>query len=376
MTYLSFEFVEAFFFLFAEDIGTVLGFFWWMASTSCTKYVPRSVRDAREAPKLDAVIAEPHHPAPTRAEKEPHTSNMTLYGVCKPSVSLRESPYCSTSYASKDWSSVTKKEFPAVVNGSRLTKELQLERGNFMRSSDITFGDHNALPIAKTTHERSVFIPYTREWYSTHSCFNIGAPHTKTHSNIELTATALTEPQHYEPLSTRQFHGHKVDSQFNSKGHESRLWNKREMMKSHFTVGNSKVDYLPVAKLPLETRAPLVKNRPPSATDPERNPHVVRSAADARPKAMSPRDVAASKMLSHVPVLENTGEKAEFPPTTTAYSFQKFCPRREPKVTSTNVTISSLQLGSDGVKGDYLPATKMQFRGIYFAPSAPTSACM
>jgi hypothetical protein len=310
------------------------------------------------------IVTEPHQKPKIRAEVEPPTSNMTLYGVSKDPAN--PPPRWPKSYAAKDWVSVTKTDFPKVSNPDRITKDLQIERANFMRTSAVPIGDPSQ-PPSRVTQSIS-YEPYERERYTEKVCYPIGGKYNKVRSDVDLTDVCQDERM-YEPMSMRQFQPLVIDRQQAKEFAELQTKNKADMQKSHFSVGRDSVDYRTVAKHELPTAAPLIKNRPPSAVDPQRNPHVARTAADARPKKLSSQEVSEDKLRSSVPITNN---EPVLKVTTTAASLPAFCPKRQGIVTSTNTQLSTLSFGTDAPV--YKPATATQFRGIFFRPGGSQSA--
>ena len=333
------------------------------AQVTCTKYVPAAKREEKLFPKEEPIIVtEPHKPPKIRAEVEPPTSNMTLYGVCKPNPN--PPPRWPKSYDPKDWVSVTKTDFPVVRNDDRITKDLQIERANFMRTSNVTIGDRSQKPERVTQHVS--YKPYDRERLVEKKCFPIGGKYNKVRSDVQITGDEA-EPRQYETLALRQFQPHQVDSNKSSKDREHQLKNKQDMMRSHFAVSEAgKTDYRTVASVPLPSNPPPVKGRPPSAVEHSKNPHFVASAADARPRTLTAQEVSQDKSRSSIPL--TMSDVPSLRATTTAQALPRFRAVRQGIVTSTNTTISSLSFGAD--KTEYKPATRTQFQGIFFKPAA------
>jgi hypothetical protein len=324
----------------------------------CTKYVPQKLKDDRAEPKMDPLYTDLPPKPKIRAEVEPETSNMTLYGVSRdPGNPKAGWPH---TYAAKDWVSHAKTDFPRVTNTDRITKDLQVERANFMRSSFVQIGDPSQAPHRVTQHVS--YQPYERDWYTNHVCFPIGGKYNKVRSDVILTGKSADERQ-YETMTARQFHPYP-----NAAGARGSFQqhNKEDMMKSHFSVGVDPVDYRPVASTPLATAPPLIKNRPPSAVAKEKNPHYVPDASAARPRRLTAQEVSASKLESSLPLQQSNVEMLRV--TTTGSSLPVFHAKKQQKVTTTRTTISSVSLGCG--EGNRVPATKAQYRGIYFKPAA------
>lgn len=338
-----------------------------MRAVTCTKHVPLAQRqDGISNASLEPIFTAPPPRPKIRAEVEPPTSNMTLYGVTRPPGN--PPARAPATYESKDWVSVSKSDFPQQSNRDRLSKELQIARANVMRSHDVAIGDPGCPPQRVTQHIS--YRPYEREFYLARTVYPIGGEfggRCKVQSDVDVSGDTC-EPQHYEPMTQRQFQVHPINANDNRKGKEARFENKSDMTRSHFSIGSDSVEYRPVSKDPLETMAPLVKNRPPSAVAPAKNPYFVANAADARPVRMTPQEIAADKSISHVPLTNPSVESLTS--TTTKDALPSFVARRRDMVRTTKTTISSLCFGVD--KTPYVPSTAAQYRGIYYKAGTPS----
>lgn len=296
------------------------------------------------------------------------------------------------SYNSADWRSVTKSEFVEPPAQELPTKELQDERKKNMRSSAVTVGDPTR-PFERSTQTKDALVKYDRDRYTQHSNFPIGGPHRKNASSLAVREIETT-PSTYQTLAMRQFPKYERAEATVGAGHN----NKADMNRSHFAMGIDKTDYRTTAVNPLETFQPLLKGRPPSATTPANNPFAVRTVADARPKQLDPREVAASKARSSVPLsggnalppevekdlagrpqsrevqFSDTGARClPRTMTTTQSSFPAFHAKRREAINncvstgemsgSKSKIQSSINVGNDQVS--YVPATRSQFKGIY-----------
>ena len=259
-----------------------------------------------------------------------------------------------------------------------------------MRESHVTLGvpihtPPALAPFAKSTHTKDVFPNHVKthpEVFlpANRKSFPIGGPHMKCHSDVKTTEFDVEPPDHYEPMTRRQFHSYGKTSHQAEKQKQVQ----DDMNRSHFSIGfvGHGTDYTTTSKIAL----------------------VPRSIAEARPRAMTPHEVAASKAHSDVPLMglgptyddRQLACAAKKPPlpdadysriiskrlTATAVATLPYAAKRRDAINSCTSgkesqgqkesrISSSVSLGVDKV--DYVPATRSQFRGIIFA-SKPASA--
>lgn len=336
-----------------------------MQATTCSKYVPRRGVDSRDEQLVRQwaapIVTEKPQAPKIRAELEPPTTNMTLYGVSRDPAN--PAPGDPVTFQPRDWKSVTKSHYPEKKPDGYIGKELQIERANFLRTSNWGIGNPDQPPL-RVTQFQDDFQKYGRDRYANRTTFNIGSSGAKkVHSDVEIVG-AEPAPQPYESMLLRQFQKIRIDRDAATKEAEQRKTNKADMLRSHFVVGMDRVEYKPVASTPLPTTHPKIKNRPPSAVPEEKNPHVCKSAADARPDSALLKAAFLAKNVSHVPVLQPGGSLAGVT-TTTSQALPTFAKHREQRAGHAGTTFgSSLNLGNG--ETNYVTMTRSQFRGIYY----------
>ena len=253
--------------------------------------------------------------------------------------------------------------------GAALTIEQRKERTREMQTSAVTLGDTYRYPMARNRPHNTEALPaYGPAHYAAATSFGIGtAGAAKTHSSVVVGgddvdvsgASHGAKRAAFETTTRRQFataylphpaaakctpaatnsgspsvdqatQEHQVPVDSAAATAAKKRQNKLDMVASHFALGDTvagasgATDYRTVASTPLPSTAPLVKNRPPSAPDRQRNQHVVHDASEARPPRATPQQIAESKTRSSVPLMGGGGPSATTmitPPPAAASTF-------------------------------------------------------
>lgn len=378
---------------------------------SNTKYVPLHVWEhaAEDLVSRGALPAQIPPKPRIRAEVEPPTTNLTLYGTT-PNIkgALGGEP---PSYSSEHWESFSHAQFrPLPV--SAVSKELQLQRNRFQLKSDIPIKEDSLVTFdpsvgfgGRESHHTTDFRPLDREWYVNRPpSYSIGgtgasengqptAAQCKTKSDVCLKETERNPPTSYQTLTKRQFQPYHIDADSNRRDKLMRLRNKADMVASHYNLaynennrssvaGYSSVDkgdqanyYRSVASVMIPSTKPTVKGKVvDTAPTTSANPHLVTDTLEARPNKGANGTLTAKEEAvifgtrSHIPILTKNNPEyyqysphvtrgedgsikttgSSWPATVTQSALPEWIPNRRGKVGSANETCSShVKLGDE-----------------------------
>ena len=340
-------------------------------SVPLTKYVPLSLREEKiETYALRPAAVVPF-PVTAKVQGPPAVSRDTFFGVSKPATQpvTSEPP----SYDPKDWMSVSHMQFPGLT-AAPLSKSMQLARAASQRASNgIPLNSFGPLDRSMMSQTTVALREPDRQWYIRPATSSASAQKTK--SDVVIAYPVQPTHQQYEALSLRQFQPCSIDRTKNARDKQNNMENKKAMTASHFSLSQGKSEancYTTVAKKPLPTWAPKVKNRAPDIAP----KHCVAqlqaaSAEEARPKAMSAADVGRRKAESSVPMLTKFNNPQfdyySVPRTETAASLPQWNVFAQKRGESGSKFDSNVNLGSSALNpATYVSHTKSEFKGIYY----------